>query len=288
MPGDFPTVFLLSTHLGLQERQDLEKRIPTLTRDASEAEVIVGKVSRAERALLELRHLGLVAPDGQASDSPSSRNAKKRRISEDREPAGSDDDLTDSGDENETLPGVPETVKVLSLAWLQDSLNAGVPLPAKDYVVYEGQKVAGKSRPVATSERSIVKIDDVLKRAHADTLSSLPTSQPRPSHGSWGKRHDHHQSKRPALLQQMTLDEDVNEKLPPIPEYLHTVYSCQRPSPVNPPNEDFIEQLKKIRTTRILEGDQIGVRAYSSSIATLSAYPHALTSAKGEIARSIS
>ncbi|XP_044721935.1 DNA polymerase beta thumb domain-containing protein [Hirsutella rhossiliensis] len=63
---------------------------------------------------------------------------------------------------------------------------------------------------------------------------------------------------------------------PLVPAYLHTTYSCQRPTPVHSPNAAFIEELKSIRTLRLLQGDQIGVRAYSTSIATLAAYPHPL------------
>jgi DNA polymerase IV len=47
---------------------------------------------------------------------------------------------------------------------------------------------------------------------------------------------------------------------------------------MNPPNDPFIDQLKKIRTARILLGDEIGVRAYSTAIASLAAYPYTLTS----------
>jgi DNA polymerase IV len=46
------------------------------------------------------------------------------------------------------------------------------------------------------------------------------------------------------------------------------------------PNDLFISELKKIKTARLLNGDEIGVRAYSTSIASLAAYPHTLTSAQ--------
>src|SRR5207247_2642231 len=90
-----------------------------------------------------------------------------------------------------------------------------------------------------------------------------------------------HRSSRPSLLTQSTTEHDIDVNLPPIPEYLHTTYSCQRPTPVHPPNEAFIEQLTKIRTARTLTGDQIGVRAYSSAIATVAAYPYTISSAQG-------
>lgn len=47
-----------------------------------------------------------------------------------------------------------------------------------------------------------------------------------------------------------------------------------RSAPLHPLNERFIEQLVKIRKTRELTLDEIGVRAYSTSIAAIAAYPY--------------
>jgi DNA polymerase IV len=55
---------------------------------------------------------------------------------------------------------------------------------------------------------------------------------------------------------------------------------------MHPPNEAFIEQLMKIRTARTLLGDKVGVRAYSSAIAILSAYPYLLSSPNGKLCSS--
>lgn len=57
----------------------------------------------------------------------------------------------------------------------------------------------------------------------------------------------------------------------------HSTYSCERSTPTSCPNEPFIEQLKIIRTARKLTADEIGVRAYSTSIASIAAYPHVIT-----------
>jgi DNA polymerase/3'-5' exonuclease PolX len=51
---------------------------------------------------------------------------------------------------------------------------------------------------------------------------------------------------------------------------------------MNPPNEAFVEALIKVRIIRQLQGDEVGVRAYSTSIATVSAYPHKLQNTHGE------
>ncbi|EGY23135.1 DNA polymerase lambda [Verticillium dahliae VdLs.17] len=71
--------------------------------------------------------------------------------------------------------------------------------------------------------------------------------------------------------------------MPPIPAFLRTTYSCQRPTPANPPNNEFVEALKEIRTTRKLLGDEIGVRAYSTAIATVAAYPYAISTSPARL-----
>lgn len=58
----------------------------------------------------------------------------------------------------------------------------------------------------------------------------------------------------------------------------HNVYSCQRRTPPNPPNASFVAQLRKIKEVRLLTLDEIGVRAYSTAIATISAYPYLIES----------
>ncbi|MCJ1305474.1 hypothetical protein MMC08_008288 [Hypocenomyce scalaris] len=86
------------------------------------------------------------------------------------------------------------------------------------------------------------------------------------------------------LLHQTTSehDEGVSSSLPEMPDWVKEgkIYACERATPFNSPNDDFIELLKKIRLARILTADEIGVRAYSTSIASLAAYPHQLSSTR--------
>jgi DNA polymerase IV len=82
------------------------------------------------------------------------------------------------------------------------------------------------------------------------------------------------------LLMQTTSEyEGTDSDIPEPPTWVKRglKYACQRFTPANPPNEDFIEQLKKIRTARTLIDDEIGVRAYSTIIASIAAYPYKLT-----------
>ncbi|TKA51949.1 hypothetical protein B0A49_13192 [Cryomyces minteri] len=88
----------------------------------------------------------------------------------------------------------------------------------------------------------------------------------------------------PHLLLQTTSEHagDPSSDIPDPPLWVkrNIKYACQRVTPPNPPNDSFIELLKKIKLARLLTDDEIGVRAYNSSIAALAAYPYPLTSAR--------
>jgi DNA polymerase IV len=86
------------------------------------------------------------------------------------------------------------------------------------------------------------------------------------------------------LLHQTTSehDEATESSLPSMPDWVlqHKVYACERATPLNSPNKDFVCQLKKIKLARILTLDEIGVRAYSTGIASVAAYPHPIQSTR--------
>lgn len=261
MALSLPPIFLLSTHLSPDELHRLEDSIPSLTYDVSEAAVVLGKISKRERALFELRRVKLETEPVAADDHVPQAKRRKLHVS------ASDGPPTAHND-------VENTVKVLRLAWLTDSLDQGQVLPMDDYLLYEGRKAVPKPKTAPTSTSSII------KRAAKDQVKSLVTSR-HSAHTS-----NNNASQPPALLHRTTSEHDV--PLPEVPAFLNTTYSCQRPTPVDPPNGAFVEELKKIRTLRLLRGDQIGVRAYSTSIATLAAYPRTLQGPLGEPFRTFS
>ena len=93
------------------------------------------------------------------------------------------------------------------------------------------------------------------------------------------------QSQPAHLLHQTTSEhedetEAVADALPPLPDWVlnNQTYSCQRVTPADQPNELFISQLNRIKLARVLTLDEIGVRAYSTCIAALAAYPYRLQS----------
>lgn len=299
MPSPLPVIYLLPTHLGTDELHELEAQIPTLTYDISEAEVVVGKISRKPRALFELRHRKLETEEVTPADSLllPGREARDDAVDTDSDTA-SDGNVEDHPSQSTRTAffGSPDTVKVVKLSWLTETLKSGNIEPLDDYLLYEGRKVApGESlepkRPAPPPPAPPTpKAEEILNRAKADAGFTPASHHHRStasqgSSSSWRRNREHIETRaRPPMLHQSTTEHDIDQHLPPIPDYLHTTYSCQRPTPIHPPNEPFINQLMNIRTHRTLEGDKIGVRAYSSSIATLSAYPYTLSSAS-EVAR---
>ncbi|KAI0469142.1 hypothetical protein F4859DRAFT_150351 [Xylaria cf. heliscus] len=96
--------------------------------------------------------------------------------------------------------------------------------------------------------------EDILKRAREDDAGSHPVSRDRYKQYARTAQHPRsNHTKRLHLAHESTSEHDRAMQLPPIPDYLHTDYSCQRPTPFNSPNSEFIEQLKKMRTLRTLE-----------------------------------
>ncbi|OAF99287.1 DNA polymerase beta [Paraphaeosphaeria sporulosa] len=205
-----------------------------------------------------------------------------------------------------------DTLWVIKVDWLDECLSAGrlVPLganlvymckikkrpPAPLDTGYTSIKANFTGPPKSTSQTHLVTrrraAPHILDRAKEDATTTTPkrryNHQNNDGHGSRrfeGKSYASSATKptfanRTAqLLQQTTSDyESEDSDLPPPPDWVvnGVKYACQRFTPANPPNQDFIEQLKKIRTARTLIDDAIGVRAYSSIIASIAAYPHKL------------
>lgn len=263
MSIQFPPLFILSTNLQASELHSLEERTDSLTWDPTEAEIIVGKITRRERALFELRRLKITTNEIRTNDDETGKGTQ-RSDGEERPPKrqrtvecrGVVEHVNGSYDGVGGDAAGPGIIKVVKLEWLTKSLIEGTPLPLENYLLYQGQRMSG---PRSTGNPS---------RRLPEAASA---SQTRPACAGF---------QRPALLHETTSEHDV--QLPPVPQFLHTTYSCERPTPVDNPNAEFIEQLKEVRKLRLLQGDQIGVRAYSTSIAALAAYPYAVQSSFGK------
>jgi DNA polymerase IV len=196
-------------------------------------------------------------------------------------------------------------IRVVRLDWFHKSLASGRPLPLDTFVTYQGRRVekpdsvaatlssqttprkptnvSGRSSQLASSpiasimERAkeyaptqTTRTDRFGKRKFGQTVaSSVSTSWEAGS--STQQLHAH-------LLHTTTSENDlgVSSDLPEMPEWVKSgiKYACQRLTPKDQPNDSFIALLKKIKLARLLTNDEIGVRAYSTSIAALAAYPH--------------
>jgi DNA polymerase IV len=207
------------------------------------------------------------------------------------------------------LPELQNRVLVVKLNWLHESLRHHRLLPVEPFVVYDArpvQKPDGEQTPdISSSSTQFQKLDGFanttpasspLRRKHLQTgiLTRAKgdaeiTEEKGHAVAFQHRRRFKQQSLLPAYgstvpkLKRMTTSEfeesDANS-LPEPPEWVkdHSIYCCLRSTPLIPVNHRFISELFKIKESRILTLDQIGVRAYSSSIASLSAYPYLLQS----------
>ncbi|EWZ00779.1 DNA polymerase IV [Fusarium oxysporum NRRL 32931] len=276
---NLPRIFLLPTHLKPEELHDLEERIPTLTYDIREAEIVVGKISQQRRAEFELRRAkfefaSVEEPQKEshqvdspvvADDPGGSPDPKRRRIKEQPQ-AGTD------------------IVKVVKLSWLLDSWEKEELLPVDLYLIFQCTRVLPRETTPAPvlPKGSTSPASSILERALLEQKAQSTGTSPSNQHK---RRHNVSTTisqNAPSLLHQTTSEHDIT--LPVMPEFLRTTYSCQRPTYMNPPNEAFVNILTEIRTIRQLREDEVGVRAYSTSIASIAAYPYALKSAQ-EVAR---
>ena len=220
---------------------------------------------------------------------------------------------------SETTP--ENGVWVVKLDWLLQCINKSQLLPVDGLIVYEGQRMAPPTK-AAVSEGateaevpSTVKLGvpsrksptlkqgqfrEILERAKADALSSngghMSTqlshfARARGGYGtsSWPlRRHSPFTKRPPRLLRRTTSEHDEVEsgESLDLPDWVRdgATFACQRSTPPNPSNETFIQALRTIRQARLLKGDEIGVRAYSTSIAALAAYPRLLRSTREVLA----
>ncbi|KAI8942166.1 hypothetical protein NX059_000254 [Plenodomus lindquistii] len=200
---------------------------------------------------------------------------------------------------------------VVRMTWLQACVSEGHLVPLGGHLVYKGKVL---ERPKSKNPKSIKSmttaaisaisasqtapasrpnaVQDILHRAQADaSKTTSKTVYKSQRFGSYGSRrfegktvassaNQSYASQTAHLLQKTTSEyEGVDSEFPEPPEWVAkgVKYACQRFTPANSPNEDFLEQLKKIRVARTLIDDQIGVRAYSTIIASIAAYPYKLS-----------
>ncbi|KAF2215176.1 hypothetical protein CERZMDRAFT_65507 [Cercospora zeae-maydis SCOH1-5] len=178
-------------------------------------------------------------------------------------------------------------VKVVRTDWFNESRSAGQPLPIEKYVTYVGRRAAAETALPGS---------DVLQRAREDAPKSYPardrfghrkyhypnTKTPSANPASWEAGHGTRSEYAHLLHETTTEHEGYSSDLPEPPEWVkaHVQYACQRLTPKDNFNDDFIDLLEEIKLARLLTNDEIGVRAYATSIAALRAYTHQISNPK--------
>jgi DNA polymerase IV len=203
-----------------------------------------------------------------------------------------------------TLTQIDGLIKIVRVEWFEQSKKEGKPLPLDDYLSYQAHAIDKPKEP-STPPKSAPATKTspnraILERAKEDAPSPSNSRRSdrfgkrtfgglsKPSAGTGGSWEPGHASnpKYTHLLHHNTTEDREGEGgsssdgLPEMPEWVKqgVKYACQRLTPAHNPNETFIELLTKIKFARLLTNDEIGVRAYSTSIASLAAYPYKLSS----------
>ena len=202
--------------------------------------------------------------------------------------------------------GNDNVIKVLRVEWFEQSKKEGKALPFQDFLSYQGHAINKPSEPATPPKPVVATIaakqspsKALLERAKEDAPTSSYTRRPdrfgkrkfgqpsKPAPGTGGSWEPGHTSNPnyTHLLHHNTTEDRENEGgsssdgIPEPPDWVKqgVKYACQRLTPAHNPNEAFIELLSKIKFARLLTNDEIGVRAYSTSIASLAAYPYKLS-----------
>lgn len=210
--------------------------------------------------------------------------------------------------------GSDDTAWVVKVEWLESCVTAGHLVPLGESLVYQCKVL---ERPKSSNAKSVKAVfteaakaapasktllatrpqvgHDIVHRAKTDVAKAAPKAKyQRQQFGSHASRRFEGKSFAPTaqqaketfathtahLLQTTTSEYDgMDSEFPQPPDWVreHVKYACQRFTPADGPNKDFLEQLRKVRTARTLINDEIGVRAYSTIIASIAAYPHKLS-----------
>ena len=221
--------------------------------------------------------------------------------------------------EDFSLEGLSKTIKIIKLEWLDDSVKSQRFLPISSYLVYEGKQIPRPVSPDLPTQKNqsdtprprlLAKLNaplnfdesngrgtqgSILERARADREFELTKQSKRrndfrqqyrdktfSSSSQLGRRTTNQTPTQ--LLHQATTgnDSDSPSDLPEMPDWVkqQVKYACERPTPGDGPNQAFVAELKRIKLARVLTADEIGVRAYSTSIASIAAYPYSISSAR--------
>ncbi|EOA83424.1 hypothetical protein ACJQWK_00409 [Exserohilum turcicum] len=236
-------------------------------------------------SLIKEEHSNILAA-GDYSEAEAEAPNKRRRTSPFSSPLAQDEVHLAQMFENNSKD---DLVWVIKMDWIEACVAAGHVVPLGDNLVFKG-KVQQRPKPANLElAKNIVSVIPKHQPVSQALLATKPPHQPHRFGNKTSRRFEgksyasssqsitrSYTSQAAHLLQQTTSEyEGEDSDLPPPPEWvkLGLKYACQRFTLGNGPNEVFLNQLRKIRTARTLIDDEIGVRAYSTIIASIAAYP---------------
>ncbi|TVY52566.1 DNA polymerase type-X family protein pol4 [Lachnellula cervina] len=319
MALEFPPIYLLKAHFkDISELNALGKRIGVVFNTKEEAVNLFlahEKLKSKVRIELELRQIGVTTESVASGLGFDHGSLPRKRRKVEKNSDGKDlivlDSSTESGTETESenerkspkssrtaSPSSPplsrklpvrsdgfarwdkDIIKVLRVAWYDDSVKAGQLLPTKEYLVYEGRVVSAPKPiwPNHSKPHEPLKILPLPEVTGAKPYDKYRTGRFK-SHTNRGR------TRTPPLIHETTSDHEEESQIPDLPDDLKQPYSCKRQTPLHTPNDDFIAQLKVIKEARLLTDaeestSEWSVRAYTGAISSIAAYPFSLASAR--------
>lgn len=209
-------------------------------------------------------------------------------------------------------------VVVLKLTWLQKSVEADSLQPYQPFLIYSGRigekleelkdtseneepqityiKVSGTNDESQSPAVAKSTLGPAATAAKFGATNTTQTTLPIMKYNPRRFRDQKHGPKtllptHPGLHRTTTSEHDflnnaktyTSRSLPAPPSWQleshpRPNYACHRSTFANPINSDFLSHLFKIKESRVLTLDEIGVRAYSTAIASIAAYPHLISS----------
>lgn len=301
----------------MHEAEDLiSEHKGQLSYEPTEAKIFLGRLTQKKRAAFELRKRGVWTTECSVPTLHTSRKRKREADASQRTAVNSDTESEDEAIQpavsslesfEDFVPCLGHCVVVLKLSWLKESIKSGILAPYQPFLIYYG-RVREKLTDIVTVDQArkdsvtYIKLsptnDESMNGAtkKASATDKPPSSLPVMKYSPRRFRDQKHNLQRtlpshPGLHRATTSEHDfltavksTKPTSPPTPPAWQTEphprpnYACLRSTWMDAVNSQFLSHLFKIKESRILTLDEIGVRAYSTAIASISAYSHVISS----------
>ncbi|KAF3933204.1 hypothetical protein ABW20_dc0104854 [Dactylellina cionopaga] len=273
--SNLPSIYVLPTRLDDKQRTDINSKLKSkgyrIASSPHDASIFVGDVLGAKRAALELRFLGLNTTDATAAKAVSAST---------------------------------KILQVLKFAWYKKAIIENGDVNVDDFIIYRGlynssndtttvpsappitpqKRSSSPTSPADQQSQDVARRESIMRRAMAVTHPTIPGTRHLRHNPTLSQPSSSQTFKRPKLLSQESTEsheeaELLAANLPQTPQWVldKQKYSCTRSTPAATHNKDFLDALFKIRLNRLMISDDVGVRAYSTAIASISALPYEIT-----------